>query len=104
MHTVRVHTGADDDAYSCMGWGPDREGTNGVWLRKDVPLQVRWQETDWVFLATLGRAASIGQDQAHSTALSTAKLLLVHRVLACALCGHSVLRTHQFPWIVHQGR
>jgi hypothetical protein len=41
MHTVRVHTGADDDAYSCMGWGPDREGVNGVWLRKDVPLQVR---------------------------------------------------------------
>jgi hypothetical protein len=38
--TVRVHTGADDDAYSCMGWGPDREGINGVWLRKDVPLQV----------------------------------------------------------------
>lgn len=41
MHTVRVHTGADDDAYSCMGWGPDKEGINGVWLRKDVPLQVR---------------------------------------------------------------
>lgn len=40
MHTVRVHTGADDDAYGCMGWGPDREGVNGVWLRKDVPLQV----------------------------------------------------------------
>lgn len=40
MHTVRVHTGADDDAYSCMGWGPDRDGINGVWLRKDVPLQV----------------------------------------------------------------
>jgi hypothetical protein len=42
MHTVRVHTGADDDAYSCMGWGPDREGVNGVWLRKDVPLQVQY--------------------------------------------------------------
>lgn len=46
MHTVRVHTGGDDDAYNCMGWGPDREGINGVWLRKDVPLQVRWQQSD----------------------------------------------------------
>ena len=40
LHTVRVHTGADDDAYSCMGWGPDQEGINGVWLHKDIPLQV----------------------------------------------------------------
>eukprot|EP00879_Flechtneria_rotunda_P018307 GHRR01019204.1.p1 GENE.GHRR01019204.1~~GHRR01019204.1.p1 ORF type:complete len:344 (+),score=106.88 GHRR01019204.1:112-1032(+) len=39
MHNVRVHTGADDNAYGCMGWGPDKEGVNGVYLRKDVPLQ-----------------------------------------------------------------
>lgn len=39
MHNVRVHTGADDGAYSCMGWGPDKDGINGVYLRKDVPLQ-----------------------------------------------------------------
>jgi hypothetical protein len=45
MHTVRVHTGADDSAYNCMGWGPDQAGVNGVFLRKDVPLQVcaQWQ-------------------------------------------------------------
>jgi hypothetical protein len=41
MHTVRVHTGADDGAYGCMGWGPDKDGVNGVFLRKDVPQQVR---------------------------------------------------------------
>jgi 3-ketoacyl-CoA synthase len=39
MQTVRVHTGADDGAYGCMGWGPDKDGVNGVYLRKDVPLQ-----------------------------------------------------------------
>lgn len=39
MHNVRVHTGADDGAYTCMGWGPDKKGVNGVYLRKDVPLQ-----------------------------------------------------------------
>ena len=39
LHNVRVHTGQDDDAYGCMGWGPDRDGVNGVFLRKDVPLQ-----------------------------------------------------------------
>jgi 3-ketoacyl-CoA synthase len=39
QHNVRVHTGADDGAYSCMGWGPDKDGVNGVYLRKDVPLQ-----------------------------------------------------------------
>jgi len=39
MHNVRVHTGSDDGAYSCMGWGPDKDGINGVYLRKDVPLQ-----------------------------------------------------------------
>ncbi|WIA34976.1 hypothetical protein OEZ86_013257 [Tetradesmus obliquus] len=39
QHNVRVHTGADDGAYSCMGWGPDKNGVNGVYLRKDVPLQ-----------------------------------------------------------------
>jgi 3-ketoacyl-CoA synthase len=39
LHNVRVHTGQDDSSYSCMGWGPDKEGVNGVFLRKDVPLQ-----------------------------------------------------------------
>lgn len=39
LHNARAHTGQDDDAYRCMGWGPDRDGVNGVWLRKDVPLQ-----------------------------------------------------------------
>ncbi|KAI8477402.1 MAG: FAE1/Type III polyketide synthase-like protein-domain-containing protein [Monoraphidium minutum] len=39
VHNVRVHTGADDGSYTCMGWGPDKEGVNGVFLRKDVPLQ-----------------------------------------------------------------
>jgi len=39
LHNVRVHTGQDDGAYSCMGWGPDKEGVNGVFLRKDVPIQ-----------------------------------------------------------------
>ena len=37
--SVRVHTGQEDDAYGCMGWGPDRMGVNGVFLRKDVPVQ-----------------------------------------------------------------
>jgi 3-ketoacyl-CoA synthase len=39
MHNERVHTGQDDSAYTCMGWGPDKEGVNGVYLRKDVPVQ-----------------------------------------------------------------
>ena len=39
LHNVRVHTGQDDSSYSCMGWGPDKEGVNGVFLRKDVPIQ-----------------------------------------------------------------
>jgi len=38
-HNVRVHTGQDDGAYTCMGWGPDKDGVNGVYLRKDVPIQ-----------------------------------------------------------------
>jgi 3-ketoacyl-CoA synthase len=38
-HQVRVHTGQDDGAYNCMGWGPDKDGVNGVYLRKDVPAQ-----------------------------------------------------------------
>ena len=28
----RVHMGADDDAYTCMSWGPDQSGINGVYL------------------------------------------------------------------------
>lgn len=39
LHNVRVHTGQNDASYNCMGWGPDKEGVNGVFLRKDVPLQ-----------------------------------------------------------------
>jgi hypothetical protein len=40
-HCVRIHTGQDDAAYRCISWGPDPEGVNGVFLGKDVPLQVR---------------------------------------------------------------
>ncbi|KAJ9525632.1 FAE1/Type III polyketide synthase-like protein-domain-containing protein [Haematococcus lacustris] len=32
----RVHTGADDDAYGCMSWGPDKAGINGVYLGFNV--------------------------------------------------------------------
>jgi hypothetical protein len=39
MHNVRTHQGADDASYSCMGWGPDKDGINGVYLRRDVPIQ-----------------------------------------------------------------
>lgn len=39
MHNVRVHTGADDESYGCMGWGPDGEGINGVYLGKNVVYQ-----------------------------------------------------------------
>ncbi|GBF90942.1 hypothetical protein Rsub_03797 [Raphidocelis subcapitata] len=39
LHNVRAHTGQDDGAYTCMGWGPDKKGVNGVYLRKDVPVQ-----------------------------------------------------------------
>jgi 3-ketoacyl-CoA synthase len=30
LHSERVHTGADDAAYACMGWEPDSQGVNGV--------------------------------------------------------------------------
>jgi hypothetical protein len=39
LHNVRTHQGADDASYSCMGWGPDKDGINGVYLRRDVPIQ-----------------------------------------------------------------
>jgi 3-ketoacyl-CoA synthase len=39
LHNVRAHTGQDDASYNCMGWGPDAKGINGVYLRKDVPVQ-----------------------------------------------------------------
>ncbi|KAL6763254.1 FAE1/Type III polyketide synthase-like protein-domain-containing protein [Haematococcus lacustris] len=32
----RVHTGADDDSYNCMSWGPDKAGINGVYLGFNV--------------------------------------------------------------------
>lgn len=35
-HTVRVHTGQDDESYKCMSWGPDPDGVNGVYLGKNV--------------------------------------------------------------------
>ena len=38
---VRVHTGQEDDAYRTISWGPDSKGINGVYLGKDVPVQVR---------------------------------------------------------------
>lgn len=38
-HSVRVHTGQDDESYNCIAWGPDPEGINGVYLGKDVPVQ-----------------------------------------------------------------
>ena len=28
----RVHMSADDDSYTCMSWGPDQSGVNGVYL------------------------------------------------------------------------
>jgi len=39
MQNVRVHTGQDDESYGCMGWGPDADGVNGVYLRKSIPAQ-----------------------------------------------------------------
>ncbi|KAI8472024.1 MAG: FAE1/Type III polyketide synthase-like protein-domain-containing protein [Monoraphidium minutum] len=36
LHSERVHTGADDGAFACMGWQPDAAGVNGVYLGKDV--------------------------------------------------------------------
>lgn len=38
-HHVRVHTGQSDDSYGAMGWGPDEEGINGVYLRKTIPKE-----------------------------------------------------------------
>jgi 3-ketoacyl-CoA synthase len=42
LHNVRVHTGADDESYGCMGWGPDgtvqKQAVNGVYLRKSIPM------------------------------------------------------------------
>ncbi len=36
---MHVLTGASDDSYGCMGWGPDKDGVNGVYLRKTIPEQ-----------------------------------------------------------------
>eukprot|EP00884_Botryococcus_braunii_P016484 jgi/Botrbrau1/3519/Bobra.341_2s0046.1 len=36
VHTVRTHTGNEDEAFLCMGNGQDAEGMGGVFLRKTV--------------------------------------------------------------------
>eukprot|EP00882_Tetradesmus_deserticola_P000497 GHRQ01000548.1.p1 GENE.GHRQ01000548.1~~GHRQ01000548.1.p1 ORF type:complete len:504 (+),score=215.48 GHRQ01000548.1:478-1989(+) len=35
-YNVRVHTGQSDDAYRCVTWGPDPDGSNGVYLDKKI--------------------------------------------------------------------
>lgn len=35
-HTVRTHLGCDDDAYLCEGYGEDKEGFRGGFMRKNV--------------------------------------------------------------------
>ena len=34
--TLRTHLGYQDDAYGCMGVAVDREGVQGVFLKKNV--------------------------------------------------------------------
>lgn len=36
VHNVRVHLGSREPAYKCIWYGPDEEGSNGVYLGKDV--------------------------------------------------------------------
>ena len=36
QHTVRTHLGCDDDAYQCEGYGEDKEGFRGGFMKKDV--------------------------------------------------------------------
>jgi len=43
LHSVRVHTGQNDESYGCMGWGPaeldaSKRPVNGVYLRKTIPM------------------------------------------------------------------
>ena len=35
-HTVRTHLGCDDAAYLCEGYGEDKEGFRGGFMRKNV--------------------------------------------------------------------
>ena len=35
-HTVRTHLACDDDAYLCEGYGEDKEGFRGGFMRKNV--------------------------------------------------------------------
>lgn len=37
LHHVRVHTGADDLSFGCMGRADDGDGTPGVFFNTDVP-------------------------------------------------------------------
>ena len=36
IHTVRVHTGREDDSFGCMGVGEDKDQVLGVFLRRNV--------------------------------------------------------------------
>lgn len=36
QHTVRTHLGCDDDAYQCEGYGEDKEGFRGGFMKQDV--------------------------------------------------------------------
>eukprot|EP00877_Chromochloris_zofingiensis_P010096 jgi/Chrzof1/533/Cz01g19090.t1_LCKAS2 len=36
LHNIRVHAGSTNTAYSCIWFGPDEEGNNGIYLGKDV--------------------------------------------------------------------
>lgn len=83
---MRVHTGGDDDAYSCMGWGPDKDGINGVWLRKDVPLQVWSNELgEWHQVVVVLQCVSSSPEtvrKASQTACSNSLKSEVHHVHA----------------------
>lgn len=39
QHCLRVHTGANDRAYSALNWEPDEEGINGMVITKTLPSE-----------------------------------------------------------------
>lgn len=82
LTTVRTHTGSDDDSFSCMGLGEDKDGILGVFLRKNV-------------VAVAGRAMS--KNIAALGRLILPYSEMVRPCLPCLCCQPSLSTQQQQP-------